>query len=96
MLTIAFRNFYLLRWSSASNRLPGTATRQIAKIFTSGSGIFIVGFLIWNLDNIFCDSVTGWKRAMGWPAAFALEGLSMNDAMLATHSRILQVIHGGT
>ncbi|KAJ3480423.1 hypothetical protein NLI96_g8364 [Meripilus lineatus] len=39
----------------------------------SGAGIFALGFFVWNLDNIFCKTITRWKIAIGWPAAFLLE-----------------------
>lgn len=41
----------------------------------TGVAIFATGFVIWNIDNAFCSTLTGWKIAIGWPAAFFLEGL---------------------
>lgn len=35
--------------------------------------IFISGFLLWNLDNIFCHSLTSAKRYIGMPWSFMLE-----------------------
>jgi len=36
--------------------------------------MFLFGFFIWNLDNIFCGSWTRVKQAVGWPGAFFMEG----------------------
>lgn len=33
-----------------------------------------IGFLIWNLDNIFCARIRQWRRAMGLPWGMLLEG----------------------
>jgi hypothetical protein len=43
-------------------------------MFWTGGGLFILGFIIWNLDNVFCTTLTRWKVAIGWPVAFLLEG----------------------
>jgi hypothetical protein len=34
----------------------------------------LTGFLIWNLDNVFCGTVRHWRRQMGLPWAMVLEG----------------------
>lgn len=56
--------------------IPPSARRDIRHCFTVGPSSFALGFLVWNLDNVFCGRLTGWKRALGWPAAFLLEGHS--------------------
>lgn len=38
--------------------------------------MFSLAFIIWNLDNVFCGTLTQWKRKVGWPFAFLLEGQS--------------------
>ena len=40
-----------------------------------GAGMFALGFFVWNMDNIFCDTLTRWKVFIGWPWAFLLEGI---------------------
>lgn len=40
----------------------------------SGLVAFVGGFLIWNLDNIFCSEVRRLRRAIGLPWAVLLEG----------------------
>ncbi|KAK9797466.1 hypothetical protein SCARD494_03295 [Seiridium cardinale] len=32
------------------------------------------GFLIWNLDNVYCDTIRRWRHSMGLPWAVILEG----------------------
>jgi dihydroceramidase len=74
MLTVAFRLAYMLKHSKACSDIPSEARTTIQKLFGTGVALFIFGFLIWNMDNIFCISLTGIKRSLGWPAAFLLEG----------------------
>ncbi|KAH8102420.1 alkaline phytoceramidase [Cristinia sonorae] len=76
MFMNAFRTAYLLRASPVSSHIPPTLRKTIKNIFGSGAGIFAFGFFIWNLDNIFCGTVTQWKHGIGWPTAFLLEGHS--------------------
>lgn len=61
--------------------------------------MFSLAFIIWNLDNVFCGTLTQWKRKAGWPLAFLLEGQSYMFSRcfvqrLKGHLR-LQVIRGG-
>ena len=74
MFTTTFRTMYLLRTGEVSNRLPQEQRSTTARLFLSGAATFAFGFLIWNLDNVFCSNITRWKQAVGWPAAFLLEG----------------------
>jgi len=74
MLTTAFRIHYLLRRSESAKRIPEEVKSSIATTYATGTGWFVLGFLIWNLDNIFCTSLTRQKVAIGWPIAFLLEG----------------------
>jgi dihydroceramidase len=74
MVTTAARIRYLLRHSDASKQIPDEVKSSIGTTFTIGTGLFVLGFLIWNLDNIFCIAITRQKMAVGWPIAFLLEG----------------------
>lgn len=76
-------------------RLDKETKNQIATLYNRGAGMFIFGFLIWNIDNIFCDLLSGWKFAVNWPAAFLLEGMSCYIASVIVSSHLCQVIHGG-
>lgn len=39
-----------------------------------GLGIFIGGFLIWNVDNVYCSKLRVWRREIGLPWGIFLEG----------------------
>ncbi|KAH6917050.1 ceramidase [Coprinopsis sp. MPI-PUGE-AT-0042] len=71
-----FRVAYLLKWSEQVPKIPKDKRASIGTLFASGAGMFALGFLIWNLDNIFCHNMTKHKLRVGWPQAFALEGHS--------------------
>ena len=70
-----FRTVYLLKDTQLAERFPDTARKSVSRIFLSGAGTFAFGFLVWNLDNVYCSNLTQWKRSVGWPAAFVLEGM---------------------
>ncbi|GKT63710.1 alkaline phytoceramidase [Colletotrichum tofieldiae] len=40
----------------------------------TGLGVFLMGFLIWNLDNAFCSQIRRWRRQLGLPWGAVLEG----------------------
>ena len=39
-----------------------------------GLSIFLGGFGIWNLDNIYCSNLRRWRRQIGLPWGILLEG----------------------
>lgn len=39
-----------------------------------GLGIFLGGFGVWNLDNIYCSTLRRWRRGIGLPWGILLEG----------------------
>jgi dihydroceramidase len=65
---------FLLRWSDASGHVTTETRAVISRVFIRGVATFVFGFFVWNLDNIFCDTLTRWKVNIGWPIAFLLEG----------------------
>ena len=65
---------YILQISDAIPRMLQDARSAIIHLFYRGVALFTIACLTWNLDNIFCDTLTQWKVAVGWPAAFLLEG----------------------
>ena len=73
MVCTAIRTLYLIR-SDISKDVPPTVKRKISKIYQTGLLTFLTGFAIWNVDNVYCNTLTEWKRAVGWPIAFLLEG----------------------
>jgi len=74
MFTMLLREWYLLGWSDASRTIPDKRKAVIIKALKTGLLLFLFGFFVWNLDNIFCGSWTQVKRAVGWPIAFFMEG----------------------
>jgi dihydroceramidase len=76
MLMNVFRTAYVLRTPPYAQLIPERDRRTIARLFGTGAVTFLAGFLVWNLDNIFCSQLTAWKNLVGWPGAFLLEGHS--------------------
>lgn len=74
VIATTLRVTYLLKWSETRTRIPDDQKAVIGKIFASGAATFALGFFIWNLDNIFCGTLTSFKARVGWPLAFLLEG----------------------
>jgi len=74
VIAAATRTMYLQK--AESHRIPAEVRSTISKIFLWGVATFTFGFIVWNLDNVFCNIVTRWKVALGWPLAFLLEGHS--------------------
>ncbi|KAF8971698.1 ceramidase [Flammula alnicola] len=76
VISTALRITYILQHTDAAHRIPDKKKLAIANFFTTGAILFALGFGVWNLDNIFCHTLTRWKVAVGWPVAFLLEGHS--------------------
>ena len=64
---------YILQLSDESQRIPAKSKKTITHFFGTGAALFALGFLIWNIDNVFCVTLTTWKVSVGWPIAFLLE-----------------------
>ena len=43
-------------------------------LIACGLTIFLVGFGVWNLDNIYCSTLRRWRRQVGLPWGILLEG----------------------
>jgi len=61
-----FRLWFLYK----SERLTPAMVKQSKALLNTGTIIFLLGFFVWNLDNIFCDNITFWRRNvseyLGW------------------------------
>ncbi|KAH7104532.1 alkaline phytoceramidase [Auriculariales sp. MPI-PUGE-AT-0066] len=75
MISIPSRTTYLLN-SSKGKGLSARQRHQIITLNVTGAILFIAGFAIWNVDNIWCEVWDGIKYKINWPAAFLLEGHS--------------------
>ncbi|GAC96012.1 alkaline phytoceramidase [Pseudozyma hubeiensis SY62] len=70
------RVIYLLRNSSQHNSTAAGKQRkkEIQKLYLFGAIVFLTGFAIWNVDNIFCYQLRQARKKVGYPAAVLLEG----------------------
>ncbi|KAJ6575432.1 alkaline phytoceramidase [Mycena capillaripes] len=91
LLSIAFRIYYLLTWSNVGKRVPAEKRNTISTLFGSGVAQFVFAFVLWNLDNIFCDTLTRWKVFLGWPLAFLLEGHSWWHVASGTYFKFIGI-----
>lgn len=91
MISTALRTTYLLRHSELSTRVPEADKISVARICGAGAGVFALGFVVWNLDNVFCSTITRWKHTVGWPAAFLLEGHSWWHILTAIGTYLLLI-----
>lgn len=48
--------------------------RTMRVMIACGIASVALGFLIWNLDNVFCSSLRRWRREIGLPWGILLEG----------------------
>ena len=48
--------------------------RTMWQMIVTGLSIFLGGFLIWHLDNVHCAKLISWRREIGLPWGFVLEG----------------------
>lgn len=48
--------------------------REIARLYLFGAVVFLTGFAIWNVDNIFCYQLRQARNKIGYPWAVLLEG----------------------
>ena len=48
--------------------------RQMWTMIVCGLSIFLGGFLLWHLDNEHCSTLRRWRREVGMPWGFVLEG----------------------
>lgn len=63
--------------SREQRRVDERDVRILNRMWTvvgSGLGAFLLGFLIWNLDNKYCGTIRGWRQTIGLPWGILLEG----------------------
>ena len=70
------RTTYLLRGrgGQAADSVPPETKSTVLRMFWTGGALFVLGFIVWNLDNVLCGALTRAKVAIGWPSAFLIEG----------------------
>ncbi|GAW18737.1 hypothetical protein ANO14919_082190 [Xylariales sp. No.14919] len=60
----------------ASSSVPSTRAfiSQMWAMVATGLSIFLGGYFIWNLDNVYCDTIRRWRHQIQLPWAILLEG----------------------
>lgn len=94
IIITALRITYILQLSDASQRIPAKAKKAITHFFSTGAALFALGFLIWNIDNIFCHTLTNWKVSIGWPIAFLLEGQFLFPLIVPAYTFLTLFVFG--
>ncbi|KAI7879241.1 alkaline phytoceramidase [Lichtheimia hyalospora FSU 10163] len=41
--------------------------RWLTRLLWSGASCFVIAFVVWNIDNQFCNSLRGWRTIVGLP-----------------------------
>ncbi|KAF9869825.1 alkaline phytoceramidase [Colletotrichum karsti] len=78
--TVVLRSLYVMETQLRpvlTKRNGGTASRTLNTMWImvgTGLGVFLTGFLIWNLDNAFCSQIRRLRRHVGLPWGALLEG----------------------
>ncbi|OHE98146.1 alkaline phytoceramidase [Colletotrichum orchidophilum] len=80
--TVVFRSMYIMEKilrpkSTPQSRAEILDTQLLKKMWTliaCGLISIAIGFLTWNLDNIFCSQLRRWRRELGLPWGVLLEG----------------------
>lgn len=58
--------------------------RTMWQMIAFGLSIFLGGFAVWHLDNVYCSTLIKWRREIGMPWGFVLEGHGMWHLMTGT------------
>ncbi|KAL2020696.1 hypothetical protein VTK56DRAFT_8092 [Thermocarpiscus australiensis] len=78
--TLVFRGFYVMERElrpKMSKRNPAECDRHMRemwKLALTGILMFLAGFFIWNMDNIYCHHLTTTKKRILLPWSVVLEG----------------------
>jgi len=69
---VLFRSFYMME--RYVRPVDAASVNRMWKLVGSGVGVFLGGFVLWNLDNAFCGSLRSWRRSVGMPWGWLAEG----------------------
>ncbi|KAH6610972.1 hypothetical protein Trco_000992 [Trichoderma cornu-damae] len=78
--TVVFRSMWVMESQLRPvlrARDPEKASKLLSTMWTmvaTGLIVFLGGFLIWNLDNVFCSQARQLRHVVGLPWAILLEG----------------------
>ena len=60
--------------SRADDRRDIEILRTMWTMIATGLSVFLFGFLLWSLDNMYCTELRSWRRQIGLPWGILLEG----------------------
>ncbi|KAE9566944.1 hypothetical protein CGMCC3_g16877 [Colletotrichum fructicola] len=78
--TVVFRSLYVMETQLRPVLVKRNSTKASSVLKTmwimvaTGLGVFLSGFLIWNLDNSLCSHIRRLRRQLGFPWGALLEG----------------------
>ena len=77
------------------NERDSAILKQMWQFVAFGLSVFLGGFAIWGLDNVYCSSLRRWRREIGMPWGFFLEGHGWWHLMtgLGAYCYIIWAIH---
>ena len=66
-LFMAYRVYFLLKRLPPKQQLTNgekanTLRRDADRLLVEGVGLTVLAFAIWNMDNVFCDGITSWRK----------------------------------
>ncbi|KAH9809663.1 ceramidase [Melampsora americana] len=64
---------YSIRQLPSNTFIEKKHKEDIKRCEYTGFWVFLISFGIWNLDNLFCDQLTRWKKTLGFPNSIILE-----------------------
>ncbi|KAF3086337.1 hypothetical protein TWF569_000763 [Orbilia oligospora] len=71
MITLLSHSMYMME-THTRGKNPA-ATNLMWKMVIWGICVFLAGFGVWNLDNIYCQQLRRWRREVGMPWGFVSE-----------------------
>jgi dihydroceramidase len=67
------RNFIFLGRLKAAPEADPAVRAKVVRTLLLGIATFVVGFIIWNIDNFFCEALRRGRDVLG-PLGFVLQG----------------------
>ncbi|EWC43978.1 hypothetical protein DRE_01330 [Drechslerella stenobrocha 248] len=71
MIVLLGRSMYMME--AQIRQKSATETNRMWKMVAWGVFVFLTGFGVWNLDNIYCQQLRRWRREVGMPWGFVSE-----------------------
>lgn len=72
--TITHRDGEKTRLNTEEHDRDEEILRRMWSMIRWGASLFLGGFFIWNLDNVYCSTLRKWRREVGLPWGIVLEG----------------------